>query len=192
MCMPGDNTDDDGRADPPHRHGRGPALRHPRGRPHRRRRPRHQDHQVASETAGAQHGQGEREAGRRSPSSAPTCKRRNYITMKNKLNDRERIEMKKYCRWDRHAHRSTRRPADASTSLTVDRVTSAPSTGRMPRCRPSWPSWSPPPRRATGRRSTSWCARPTPTPTPWPTGSPATRRTRATWCRRPTSGPTGA
>ena len=29
------------------------------------------------------------------------CKRRNYITMKNKQNDRERIEMKKYCRWDR-------------------------------------------------------------------------------------------
>jgi large subunit ribosomal protein L33 len=31
------------------------------------------------------------------------CKRRNYITMKNKLNDRERIELKKYCRWD-HKH----------------------------------------------------------------------------------------
>ena len=29
------------------------------------------------------------------------CKRRNYITMKNKQNDRERIEMKKYCRFDR-------------------------------------------------------------------------------------------
>ena len=26
-----------------------------------------------------------------------TCKRRNYITTKNKVNDRERIEMKKYC-----------------------------------------------------------------------------------------------
>ena len=38
------------------------------------------------------------------------CKRRNYITMKNKLNDRERIEMKKYCRWDRpHTlHKETR------------------------------------------------------------------------------------
>jgi large subunit ribosomal protein L33 len=31
------------------------------------------------------------------------CKRRNYITTKNKLNDRERIEMQKYCRWD-HKH----------------------------------------------------------------------------------------
>ena len=29
------------------------------------------------------------------------CKRRNYITTKNKANQRERIEMKKYCRWDR-------------------------------------------------------------------------------------------
>jgi large subunit ribosomal protein L33 len=38
------------------------------------------------------------------------CKRRNYITMKNKTNDRERIEMKKYCRFDRlHTlHRETR------------------------------------------------------------------------------------
>ena len=25
------------------------------------------------------------------------CKRRNYITMKSKINDRERLEMKKYC-----------------------------------------------------------------------------------------------
>ena len=38
------------------------------------------------------------------------CKRRNYITMKNKQNDRERIEMKKYCRFDRQhtLHRETR------------------------------------------------------------------------------------
>ncbi len=38
------------------------------------------------------------------------CKRRNYITMKNKQNDRERMELKKYCRWDRvHTlHRETR------------------------------------------------------------------------------------
>jgi large subunit ribosomal protein L33 len=38
------------------------------------------------------------------------CKRRNYITMKNKVNDRERIEMKKYCRWDREhtLHKETR------------------------------------------------------------------------------------
>ena len=38
------------------------------------------------------------------------CKRRNYITQKNKVNDRERIEMKKYCRWDRQhtLHRETR------------------------------------------------------------------------------------
>ncbi|MFZ4514759.1 MAG: 50S ribosomal protein L33 [Acidimicrobiia bacterium] len=38
------------------------------------------------------------------------CKRRNYITKKNKINDRERIEMKKYCRFDRQhtLHRETR------------------------------------------------------------------------------------
>ena len=38
------------------------------------------------------------------------CKRRNYITTKNKQNDRERIEMKKYCRWDRQStlHKETR------------------------------------------------------------------------------------
>ena len=35
--------------DRPDRHGRGPALRHPRGWPHRRRRPRHQDHQVGEQ-----------------------------------------------------------------------------------------------------------------------------------------------
>ena len=38
------------------------------------------------------------------------CKRRNYITTKNKVNDRERIELKKYCTWDRHhtLHKETR------------------------------------------------------------------------------------
>jgi large subunit ribosomal protein L33 len=38
------------------------------------------------------------------------CKRRNYITVKNKINDRERIEMNKYCKWDRKhtAHKETR------------------------------------------------------------------------------------
>ena len=29
------------------------------------------------------------------------CKRRNYITMKSKINDRERLEMKKYCSHER-------------------------------------------------------------------------------------------
>ena len=38
------------------------------------------------------------------------CKRRNYITMKNKVNDRERIEMSKYCKFDRRhtMHKETR------------------------------------------------------------------------------------
>ena len=38
------------------------------------------------------------------------CKRRNYITNKSKVNDRERIELKKYCRWDR---KHTRAQGDA-------------------------------------------------------------------------------
>ena len=46
MVMPGDNTDHLGEADPARRDGRGSALRDPRGRPHRRRRPGHQDRQV--------------------------------------------------------------------------------------------------------------------------------------------------
>ena len=29
------------------------------------------------------------------------CKRRNYDTVKNRVNDRDRIEMKKYCRGDK-------------------------------------------------------------------------------------------
>ena len=42
--------------------------------------------------------------------SCEECKRRNYITVKSRVNDRERIEMKKYCRWDRQhtVHRETR------------------------------------------------------------------------------------
>ena len=35
---------------------------------------------------------------------------RDYITTKNKQNDRDRIEMSKYCRWDRQhtLHKETR------------------------------------------------------------------------------------
>ena len=38
------------------------------------------------------------------------CKRRNYITTKNKQNHRERVELNKYCQWDRKhtLHRETR------------------------------------------------------------------------------------
>ena len=38
------------------------------------------------------------------------CKRRNYQTQKNKQNDRDRIAMKKFCRWCGHhtLHRETR------------------------------------------------------------------------------------
>jgi large subunit ribosomal protein L33 len=38
------------------------------------------------------------------------CKRRNYNTVKNKKNDPDRLELKKYCRWCRKhtSHRETR------------------------------------------------------------------------------------
>lgn len=38
------------------------------------------------------------------------CKQRNYVTVKNRQNDRDRIELKKYCRFDRRhtLHRETR------------------------------------------------------------------------------------
>jgi large subunit ribosomal protein L33 len=38
------------------------------------------------------------------------CKRRNYVTTKNKANTRERLELSKYCRWCRKhtKHRETR------------------------------------------------------------------------------------
>jgi large subunit ribosomal protein L33 len=38
------------------------------------------------------------------------CKQRNYVTVKNRVNDRDRIEMRKYCRWERKhtLHRETR------------------------------------------------------------------------------------
>ncbi|MFH1330802.1 MAG: 50S ribosomal protein L33 [Actinomycetota bacterium] len=38
------------------------------------------------------------------------CKRRNYVTVKNRANTRERLAIKKYCRWcQQHtAHRETR------------------------------------------------------------------------------------
>ena len=52
MVMPGDNTTSGDRADPADRHGSGSPLRDPRGRPHRRRRRGHGDHQVAREVTG--------------------------------------------------------------------------------------------------------------------------------------------
>jgi large subunit ribosomal protein L33 len=38
------------------------------------------------------------------------CKRRNYVTQKNKKNDPDRLELRKYCRWCRKhtPHRETR------------------------------------------------------------------------------------
>ncbi|MCL6581597.1 MAG: 50S ribosomal protein L33 [Firmicutes bacterium] len=38
------------------------------------------------------------------------CKRRNYTTTKNKRNDPDRLELKKYCRWcgKQTVHKETR------------------------------------------------------------------------------------
>ena len=51
MVMPGDNTEMTVELRQADRHGRGPALRHPRGWPHRRFRPGHEDPQVGIEAA---------------------------------------------------------------------------------------------------------------------------------------------
>ena len=58
MVMPGDNVVDGGRADRADRHGRGTALRHPRGRPHGGRRRRRLDHRIRRDRAKAGTGQG--------------------------------------------------------------------------------------------------------------------------------------
>ena len=50
MVMPGDNITDDRAAGQADRHGRRLAVRHPRRRPHRRRRPSRQDPQVRETT----------------------------------------------------------------------------------------------------------------------------------------------
>jgi large subunit ribosomal protein L33 len=38
------------------------------------------------------------------------CKRRNYITSKNRINNRDRVELKKYCSWcgSHTAHKESR------------------------------------------------------------------------------------
>jgi large subunit ribosomal protein L33 len=39
-----------------------------------------------------------------------TCKRRNYVTSKNKTNTRERLQLSKWCKWCRETkpHKETR------------------------------------------------------------------------------------
>ena len=82
MVMPGDNTQMDGGADHADRDGEGAALRHPRGRPHRRRRHRHRDHRVGAKTMRDN-----------ITLQCPDCKRRNYATTKNKKKTTERLEL---------------------------------------------------------------------------------------------------
>ena len=74
--------------------------------------PRRQDPQVASRAPGTRkrHDMPKSEKRVKVTLACEDCKRRNYITVKSRVNDRERIEMKKYCRWDkRHTvHKETR------------------------------------------------------------------------------------
>src|SRR3954469_6118844 len=56
------------------------------------------------------------------------CKNRNYITRKNRRNDPDRLELKKYCPKDRKhtVHRETRCPSQPETreegSMALDRT----------------------------------------------------------------------
>ena len=69
------------------------------------------------------------------------CKHRNYITMKSKINDRERLEMKKYCNHDRRhtMHKETadsvaNRPPRAVAQLVEQRSPKPSVGGSNPSC----------------------------------------------------------
>ena len=61
------------------------------------------------------------------------CKRRNYITMKSKINDRERIEMKKYCSHDRRhtVHKETALGPDERQRAAARADRRRPSAGSL-------------------------------------------------------------
>ena len=63
------------------------------------------------------------------------CKRRNYITMKSKVNDRERLEMKKYCAHERRhtTHKETRVTSLAKYSKRCDSRSTHVDRGFEPR-----------------------------------------------------------
>ncbi|REK40751.1 MAG: 50S ribosomal protein L33 [Actinobacteria bacterium] len=47
------------------------------------------------------------------------CKRRNYVTTKNKTNTQDRLELKKYCRWCRE-HTAHPRPDNTGSNRQGD------------------------------------------------------------------------
>ena len=55
------------------------------------------------------------------------CKRRNYITTKSKINDRERLEMKKYCNARPPSHQPQR---DQVAPLQAPHAHPGPRSGR--------------------------------------------------------------
>ena len=60
------------------------------------------------------------------------CKHRNYITMKSKVNDRERLEMKKYCSHDRST-RAQGDPVRVDAATTRDADAAATTAAHVPR-----------------------------------------------------------
>ena len=92
MVMPGDNVQMEDRADPADRHGPGPALRHSRGRPHRRLGGGDRDHSVVGLTTGyIQLGSG---AGL--VRSAPACPQDTETHMATLTQNKIRIRLKAY------------------------------------------------------------------------------------------------
>jgi large subunit ribosomal protein L33 len=64
------------------------------------------------------------------------CKERNYITMKSKINDRERLEMKKFCAKDRRhtLHKATCVGQRAVAQLVEHRSPKPTVGGSSPSC----------------------------------------------------------
>ena len=113
MIMPGDNTEITAELIAPGRARKGSALRHPRRRPHGRRRHGDGDHRIAGQWP-VSSVEGRNALGRPIACLATRaltgsamrdiiqmacgeCKRRNYSTTKNKKKTTERIELSKFC-----------------------------------------------------------------------------------------------
>ena len=50
------------------------------------------------------------------------CKQRNYNTTKNKKNNPDRLEMKKYCCFLQEAHRSSRKQVRKADNIMADKT----------------------------------------------------------------------
>ena len=121
--MPGDNVEMTVELIAPIAMEDGPALRDPRGWPHRRRRPRHEDREVA----GGRGAMAKKEGNRPKITLACTdCKRRNYNTVKNRVNDRDRHRDEEVLPLVPRAHAA---PRDALSSDQRETTRSRPARG---------------------------------------------------------------